>query len=219
MEVASTVRRIRILAVALAVTAVVVVPAGMLWPEPSTGNETYAYADIEPIRQLWWGLLLGLAAMATINVIAQAIVTMVLVRQRGSVWATWGAALMALGIAMQSVGVAFLAGAYFFPTSPDVDRSAGTAVIKGIAEDQAHLFSVLIAGALIVIVGTVLQAVGLIRAQVVPIWVPIATLFAVITFMVPGNGLVGLVTSIPMAAGAIGLAVYVWGSTDVVMTS
>ena len=210
----STRQRIRVLAVVLAVTAVAVVPAGMLWPEPSTGDETYAYVDIEPVRQLWWGLLLGLATVAAISVITQAIATMVLVRHRGSSWATWGAALMWLGIVMQSVGAAFMAGAYYFPTSPDVDRSAGTAVITGIAEDQAHLFAVLIAGALTVIVGTVLQAVGLFRARVVAVWVPLATLFAVITFIVPGNGLAGLITSLPMAAGAVALAVYVWRAVD-----
>ena len=33
-------------------------------------------------------------------------------------------------------------------------------------------------------------------------------LFSVITFFVPGNGIAGLVTSIPMAAGALGLAYY-----------
>jgi hypothetical protein len=210
----STVRRIRILAVVLGVTALATVPGGLLWPEPSTGNETYAYADIEPIRQMWWWVLLGLATIAPINVVAQAIATMVLVRQRGSAWATWGAALMWLGITMQGAGVAFLAGAYFFPTSRDVDRSAGTAVFDGIAEDQAHLFAVLIAGALTAVVGAVLQAVGLIRARVVPIWVPIATLFAVLTFIVPGNGWAGLITSIPMTAGAVGLAFYAWRTTD-----
>jgi MFS family permease len=214
LDEVSTGRRIRILAGVLAVTAVVIVPAGVLWPETSTGNETYAYSDIEPVRQLWWWLLLGLATIAPINVIAQSIVTMVLVRWRGSTWATWGAVLMWVGIVMQGAGVAFMAGAYFFPTSPDVDRSAGTAVIGGAAEDQGHLFAVLVVGALTVIVGTVLQAVGLLRARVVPIWVPIGTLFAVITFIVPGNGLAGLITSIPMAVGAIGLAFYVWRAVD-----
>ncbi len=202
--------RIRIVAVVLAVTAVATVPGGLLWPTTSTGGETYAYADVEPIRELWWGLLLGLAVVGAINVSAQAVVAMVLVRRRGATWVTWGAALMWSGVATQGAGVAFLAGAYYFPTSPDVDRAAGTAVIQAIAEDQVHLFAVLVVGALTVIIGTVLQAVGLLRAHVVPAWVPIATLFAVVTFLVPGDGVVGLVTSIPMAAAAVGLAFYAW---------
>jgi hypothetical protein len=66
----------------------------------------------------------------------------------------------------------------------------------------------LIPGALLVLLGTLLQCVGLFRAHVVPVWVPIALLFVVITFIVPGNGVLGLVTSIPMAAGAIGLGYF-----------
>ena len=45
-----------------------------------------------------------------------------------------------------------------------------------------------------------------------PVWVPIALLFTVLTFVVPGNGALGLATSIPMAAGAIGLGYYLWRS-------
>lgn len=202
--------RIRVVSVVLTVTAILTVPGGLLWPETSTGNETYAYGDIEPIRQLWWGLLLGLAVVASLTVTAQAVVTLVLVRHRGSMWATWGAGLMWVGIAVQSVGAAFLAGAYYFPTSRDVPHADGVAVFQAIAEDQLHLFGPLAIGALIVMVGTVLQAVGLLRSRTVPRWIPAATLFTLITFVVPGDGVAGLITSLPMAAAAIGLAVHAW---------
>jgi hypothetical protein len=203
-------RRIGIVLLALVVTAIIAVPAGMLWPDSSTGSDTYAYGDIQPVRDLWWGLLLILAALLTVNVPAQAIATTVLVKSRGSAWATWGAGLMWIGAGLQGVGVAFMAGAYFFPTDSSVGRRTGTDVFEAIAGDQAHLLGVLIPGALMVIVGTVLQAVALFRSHEVPIWVPIATLFAVLTFVVPGNGVVGLVTSLPMTAGAVGLAYYAW---------
>ena len=122
--------RIRVVSVVLIVTAIPTVPGGLLWPETSTGNETYAYGDIEPIRQLWWGLLLGLAVVASLTVTAQAVATLVLVRHRGSMWATWGAGLMWVGIAVQSVGAAFLAGAYYFPTSPDVPTQTASPCSK-----------------------------------------------------------------------------------------
>jgi hypothetical protein len=64
--------------------------------------------------------------------------------------------------------------------------------------------------ALLVVLGTVLQCIGLFRAHVVPVWVPICLLVSVLTFLVPGNGVLGLVTSIPMAAGAIGLGYVTW---------
>lgn len=202
--------RIRVVSAVLTVTAVLTVPGGLLWPETSTGNETYAYGDIEPIRQLWWGVLLGLGVVASLTVTAQAVATLVLVRHRGSMWATWGAALMWAGIAVQSVGAGLLAGAYYFPTSSEIPHADGVVVFQAIAEDQLHLFGPLAIGGLIVMVGTVLQAVGLFRSRTVPRWIPAATLFTLVTFVVPGDGVAGLITSLPMAAGAIGLAVHVW---------
>ena len=65
-------------------------------------------------------------------------------------------------------------------------------------------------GAVLVLVGAVLQCVGLFRSRAVPKWVPVLLLFVVITFVVPGSGLAGLLTSIPMAAGAIGLGYHAW---------
>ncbi len=206
----STVARVTLLAVVLGATGVAAAVGGLLWPEAAGGGETYSYADIAPDRQLWWGLLGGLAVMGVINVPLQAIATMMLVRARGSVWATVGGSMMWVGIAMQATGVAGWASAYFYATDPGLERSIGSAVIEAANNDQAHLFAFLVPGALLVVLGTVLQCVGLFRAHVVPVWVPIALLFTVLTFIVPGNGALGLVTSIPMAAGAIGLGYYLW---------
>ncbi|HEX8867892.1 MAG TPA: hypothetical protein VF821_19695, partial [Lentzea sp.] len=61
--------------------------------------------------------------------------------------------------------------------------------------------------------GTVLQCVGLFRSRAVPTWVPIAALTIVLTFVIPGNGLAGLLTSIPMAAAGIGLGYCAWRSS------
>ena len=146
--------------------------------------------------------------MGVINIPLQAIATMILVRARGSVWATVGACLMWVGIGLQATGVAGWASAYYYPTDPSLEKSVGSAVIEAANNDQAHLFAFLIPGALMVVVGTVLQCVGLFRARVVPVWVPIALLFTVLTFVVPGDGALGLVTSIPMAVGAIGLGYF-----------
>jgi hypothetical protein len=204
----STVVRVRLLAVVLGATAIAAAVGGLFWPEPAGGGETYTYADIAPDRDLWWGLLGALAAAAVVNVPLQAIATMILVRARGSVWATVGGSLMWVGVGLQAVGVAGWASAYFYPTDPAVDRTVGSAVVEAANNDQGHLFALLIPGALLVVVGTVLQCVGLFRAHVVPAWVPVAALFTVLTFVIPGNGLAGLVTAVPMAAAAIGLGYF-----------
>lgn len=207
---ASTVARVRLLALTLGVTAVAAAVGGLLWPEAEGGGDTYSYADIAPDRALWWGLLSGLAVVAVVNVPLQAIATMFLVRERGSAWATVGGFLMWLGIGLQATGGAGWASAYYYPTDPSLDEAIGSAVIETANNDQLHLFAFLVPGALLVVLGTVLQCTGLLRAHVVPAWVPIALLFSVLTFIVPGNGALGLVTSIPMALGAIGLGHCAW---------
>ena len=207
---ASTTVRLRLLSTALGVTAVVAVAGGLLWPEPEGGGDTYAYADIAPVRDLWWGLLGGLAIVGVVNVTLQALATMILVRERGSAWATVGGVLMWLGIAAQATGVAGWASAYYYPTDPGLEQGVGSAVVEAANNDPGHLFAFLIPGAALVVLGTVLQCVGLLRARTVPRWVPVALLFTVLTLVVPGSGALGLVTGVPMAAGAIGLAVQVW---------
>lgn len=197
-------RRVGIVALLLALTAVAAVPGGLLWPEPAGGGETYAYSDIQPVRDLWWGLLVVLSTLLVLNVPAQALLTTLIVRGRGSAWATVGAVVMWIGTALYAVGAAGWAAAYYFATAPGVDAS----VIERINDDSAHLFGVMIPGALLVAVGTVIQAVGLWRSRAVPRWIPLFWLTIVATFVVPGNGIAGLITALPMTAASLGVAYY-----------
>ncbi|TWP47794.1 hypothetical protein FKR81_31125 [Lentzea tibetensis] len=210
----STRGRVAVLAAVLAVTSVAATVGGLFWPEPAGGGETYSYADIAAHRDLWWGLLTGLAAMQVLNVPLQALAAMVVVRRRGSTWATCGAVLMWLGGGLQAAGVAGWAAAYFFPTDPGVGRAAGEAVIQAANNDTGHLFALMIPGAALVMLGTVLQCIGLFRSHAVPKWVPITALTVVLTFVIPGNGIAGLLTAVPMAAGAIGLGYFAWRSAE-----
>jgi hypothetical protein len=91
-----------------------------------------------------------------------------------------------------------------------VNHAAGTAVVNAVNDDIVRVFILMLPGAGLVLLGTVLQAVGLFRAHVVPAWVPVLSLFVVLSFLVPGNGVAGLITSVPMAAAAIALGFYVW---------
>lgn len=202
----TTPRRVGYVALALALTALAALPGGLLWPEPSGGGETYSYADIQPHRALWWGLLVGLAANLVINVPAQALLTVYLVRARGAAWATVGGIIMWIGTAFYAVGVGGWASAYYFATAPGVDPS----VIERINDDMPHVFGALIPGSLLVAIGTVLQAVGLLRSRAVPRWIPVLWLVIVATFVVPGNGVAGLITAVPMTAASLGTAYYAW---------
>jgi uncharacterized protein DUF4386 len=206
-------RRVGLLGLVLAITSVIAIPGGLLWPEPSGGGEAYTFADIQPLRDRWWVLLVFLGANLILNVPAQALATVVLVRRRGAAWATTGGAVMWVGTALYAVGVGGWAAAYYFATDPAVGQPAGTAVMDAIGDDMPHLIGAVLVGALMVAVGTVIQAVGLWRSKAVPRWIPLLWLTIIATFVVPGNGLAGLLTAVPMTAASIGTAYYAWRST------
>ncbi len=204
-------RRIGLVSLVLGVTTVVALPGGLLWPEPAAGGETYTYADIQPLRDRWWWLLVLLSANLVLNVPAQALLTTFLVRRRGAAWATVGGLVMWIGTALYAVGAAGWAATYYFATG--VDAATGTPVMESVADDTFHLFGAMIPGALMVAIGTAIQAVGLFRSHAVPRWIPLLLLVVLVTFVIPGNGWVGLITAVPMAAAAIGLAYYAWRRT------
>ncbi|TCC56511.1 hypothetical protein E0H73_33075 [Kribbella pittospori] len=201
-------RRIGLVGLVLTISNLIAMPGGVLWPDPAAGGETYAYTDIQPLRDRWWGLLVLLAVGALLGVPAQAFLTAYLVRARGAAWATAGGLMMWIGIAFQAVGVGGLAAAYYVATG--VDATAGTPVMVAANDDLLHLFGPMLGGALLAALGTVVQVVGLWRSHAVPRWVPVLVLFVVISFVVPGNGWIGLTVQIPMAAGAIAIAYYAW---------
>lgn len=206
----ATSRRIALLAIVLAIAQVAAVVGGMLWPEPSGGGETYAYADVADQRELWWGLLTGLAIAGILGTVLQAVASMYLVRYGGSTWVTVGGALLIVGITAQGVGVAGWATAYFFPTDPSLDPTAGHLGFEAVNDNIGYVFAVMIAGAALAILGQLVQAVGLLRAKLVPVWIPIGLMTAILTFLIPGNGVVGLITSLPMAIAASALGWYAY---------
>jgi hypothetical protein len=208
-------RRVGFVGLVLAITSVIAIPGGLLWPAPAGGGETYTFGDIQPLRDRWWILLVFLAANLILNVPAQALATVILVRRRGAAWATAGGAVMWIGTALYAVGVGGWAAAYYFATDPAVGPTAGTAVMDAIGDDMPHLLGGLIVGSLLVAVGTVIQAIGLWRSQAVPRWIPLLWLTIIATFVVPGGGAAGLITAVPMTAASIGTAYYAWRSTAV----
>ena len=207
-------RRIGLVGIVLTISNLVAMPGGLLWPNPAGGGETYAYTDIQPLRDRWWGLLVFLSVNLVLGVPAQAFLTAYLVRRRGAAWATVGGTAMWIGTGIYAVGVGGLAAAYYFATG--VDAATGSAVMDNANDDLLHLFGPVLAGSLVVAIGTVIQAIGLWRSQAVPRWVPALVLFIVISFVVPGNGWIGLTVQIPMAAGGIAIAYYAWRRSNVV---
>jgi hypothetical protein len=201
-------RRAGLLLIVLLLTSVVAVGGSLLWPEPATGD-WYSYQDIAPVRELWWGLLTMLSVSLVLNVPAQAFAALLLTHGRGAMWTTVGAGLMWLGTGLYAVGVGGWAAIYFFGTHPGLDAASGTRLLDAVGDDP-RLFAAALPGATLVALGTVVQAVGLWLSRAVPRWVPILSLTIVLTFIVPGSGVIGALAGIPIAIAGIALGYYAW---------
>jgi hypothetical protein len=116
---------------------------------------------------------------------------------------------MWLGTGLYAVGVAGWVTIYFFATDPAFDAASGRRLLEHVGDD-VRLFAVAIPGAVLVALGTVLQAVGLWRSRALPRWVPILSLVIVLTFIVPGSGWVGLLTEIPVAVAGVSIGYFAW---------
>jgi hypothetical protein len=206
----ATRNRVTLVCVVLAVTAIALVPLALLWPGGSNSGSVLDVGDVRPIRQAWWAMLMSSAALTMLNTPAQAVVVVSLVRGRSAGAATWGAMLMWIGAALEAVGIAGFAMAYFFPSDPSLDAATSAAVFDSIGNDHVHLLAFQLPGHLLLTAGIVVQAVALFRSRAVPRWVPIASLFILVTYAVPGSGAFGVVTTVPLAAASLGIAYYGW---------
>jgi hypothetical protein len=198
--------RITIVCVVLALTALATIPMGLLWPGDSNSDTVLRVDDVQSYRQMWWLLIMGNALITSLNVPAQAIAVLTLVRERGSRGATWGAVLMWIGAAMEAVGLAGFAAAYFYPSDPSVSHRAGAEVFGAIAQDHVHLLAIQLPGHLMMTIGILVQAVAMFGSGAVPKWVPVLSLSILVTYVVPGSQLIGLVTGLPLAATCLALA-------------
>jgi hypothetical protein len=200
--------RISVVCAVLAVTGLAAIPIGLLWPGSSNSGTVLSVQDVQSYRQTWWTLVMLGTIVTALNVPAQAIAVLTLVRDRGAKAATWGAALMWIGAVMEAVGVAGFGAAYFYPSDPSVPHAAGAAVFHSIAQDHFHLLVIQLPGHLLSTIGIVIQAVALFRSKAVPAWVPVVSLSILVTYVIAGSHLIGLVTQVPLATTCLALAYY-----------
>ena len=199
------------MAYALGLAALAVVPLQLIWPKPSDGKQ-FSYSDIAGDRELFW-LVLGLfAAISVVYLPLQALATMHLVRGRGSTAATVGGVLLWIGCGLQAAGVATWAATYSVATDPEIGGTAGRAVIEAANADGLHL-------------GTHLprRRAGDARhrrpmRRAVPGeghtgLGPARTALRRAHLVIQSTGPIGLICTIPMTIGALGLAASVVRST------
>ena len=101
------------------------------------------------------------------------------------------------------------AATYYFATDPALNSTAATALLAHIKDDP-RMMVLGVVGVLAVTVGTVLQAVGLLRARSLPIWVPIVSLTEVLPLLLPSQGPAALIASVPIVVACVGIGYFAW---------
>jgi hypothetical protein len=199
--------RLAIVAVLLTVTAVFQVIGCLLWTVPT--GEWYDYADIAPVRGTFFINVTLLAATLALAVPLQAVAAMSLVRRRGAVLVTVGAFLAWIGSTLVAASLGGWAMTYYVATDPGLDRGAATALLDRFAHD-GHLFAFGMPGSLMITIGGIVAAVGLIRGRAVPLWIPAVWLLTAPGTFLPSWGPMSLIAGIPSAVVGIAIGWYAY---------
>jgi hypothetical protein len=199
--------RLAIVAVLLAVTAAFQVIGCLLWTVPS--GEWYDYADIAPVRASFFLDVTLIAATIALAIPLQAVAAMSLVRRRGAVWVTVGGFLAWIGSTLVAASLGGWAMTYYVTTDPGLDRGAATALLDRFAHD-GHLFAFGQPGSLMITIGGIVAAVGLIRGRAVPLWIPVVWLLTAAGTFLPSWGPMSLIAGIPSAVVGIAIGWYAY---------
>jgi hypothetical protein len=199
--------RLAVVATLIAATAVFQVIGCLLWTAPA--GDWYGYTDIAPVRDSFFLDVTLLAATAALGVSLQAVAVMSLVRHRGALWVTVGAFLAWTGSSFLAATLGGWAMTYYVATDPGLDRGAATALLDRLASD-GHLFAFGQPGSLMVTIGGILAAVGLIRSRAVPLWLPIVWLLTAPGTFLPSWGPLSLIAGVPSAIVGIAIGWYAY---------
>ena len=199
--------RLLVIAALLATTSIVAVVGGLLWPAPT--GDWYSYADVAPVREIFWLDLTLVGAAVVLGVPLQAVASMSLVRRRGATWVTVGAFTVWVGSALIAVTLGGWAMTYYIATGPGLEPGTATALLDHLARD-GHLFTIGLPGSLMVSIGTILAGVGLIRSRALPLWIPILSILTVGGTFLPSWGPISLITNIPTAVVAIAIGSFAY---------
>lgn len=182
--------------------------AFIVWHQPYEKGSSMPYADFVAIRDSWWAVhVMGAAALAT-AAIAVTAACCVLARTRGAGFATAGAALTAVGAPLLAIGIGGDGIAARLAATPDlVPPETGAKLLNYVLVDAGEVLLPLLVGLALYVVGTILAGVGLLRARVVPRWIPIALIIGTPLLAASPHAIEWLGT-LPEMTAAIAVAYY-----------
>jgi hypothetical protein len=98
---------------------------------------------------------------------------------------------------------------YYVATDPGLDRGAATALLDRFASG-GHVFAFGQPASLMVTIGGIVAAIGLIRSRAVPLWIPIVWLLTAPGTFLPSWGPFSLIAGVPSAIVGIAIGWYAY---------
>jgi hypothetical protein len=202
------------LQVSLIVIAIVVGTIGKLWHlvwhAPYGKDEVVPYKTFLGIRDGWYlshyfgGTLMGL------GFIGLALAACVLVRRVGSTLTTVGAGLTALGGLFVAPGLAAEGASYSYASDTNaLPQKQGTVMLRFMFDHQDRAVVLLLVGLGLITIGCILLGVGLLRARVVPVWVPVALIVGTLLFATTPLSVTWW-ASLPATVASLAIGWYAW---------
>jgi hypothetical protein len=203
--------RTRLVAAGLALSSLASA-AALLW-SPGPDRDDHTYASFAAVRDAAWaGMLLDVAGIVVAGITVGLAVCM-LVRARGTLLATLGAAGTAVGGALFGAGIYAYFNLAWYATEPDaIPASAGSALMSYLADNPVHLAALQAPGLFLFSLGALLLAAALWRSSAAARWVPSAlVIVAIAQFLTPSTALDFVQAA--MAIPFLGIAWLLWKKT------
>jgi hypothetical protein len=169
--------RTRIIAATLASSAAVV--ATVLLFRPWQVRNSFAYAELAPVRDAIWTAIFIDALAFTALAISVALTIALFARARGARLANVGAVVTIAGGVLFAMGAfAFVALVWLVTDTSVLAATDGARVLEAALNEMAHVALPQALGFLLFTAGTLIMAVALFRSRAVPRWLPIAIVVA-----------------------------------------
>ena len=177
LRLAATRGRVRIISASLAISAAVV--AMVLFFRPWQARNSFAYADLAPVRDAIWTAIFIDALAFSILAISVALSVALVASGRGARIANVGAAVTIAGGLLFAMGAFAFVALMWLVTDPAILPAAdGARMLEAAMNDGVHVVLPQALGFLLYTAGTVILAAALFRSRAIPRWLPIAIVVA-----------------------------------------
>jgi hypothetical protein len=192
-------------------TSIVGLIVSLVFPVSGDGG-LFSYRAIAADPSFYWVFFTLTGVNLALAIVPVALAAVLLAPARGWRWVIAGFPIALVGASLYAVAVGGWAMVtYFAAGSAGLDPSAGAALIASVNADTAHSLAPAAAGGLIVAIAVLVISVGLWRSHNVPKWVIVLGIVgAIITFILPTSGIVGVVVETPQALSSVLIGWYAW---------